>query len=296
MGRLRILSTDSILCLPGTVNSRGKAPQFQHNPQKGTGCAGRQPMSANNCKTKTNTFPTKDALKAEERSHLPVTTPVTFGPPPQAVLRNRLVDVAGGTHRVVIYAAGSRGLASFARTLGLTAYKLGVTSAGDAQRRIVDLRRKHYGSLYGRLDQPIEELQTIAQAEEWALVPWVVDPNECRDLPPGFFLRNGVLEIEVRLDVQVETVDQAVHAMMAERALDAFLATAEGRARLRAVGRDPEGALHTPYTLMYETIRVSRVKELYLFRPQVEFPQLVRCLATVLAPLMPAATKSMEAA
>ena len=221
----------------------------------------------------------------------------TFGPPPQAVLSNRLVDVARGTHRVVVYAAGSRGLASFARILGLTAYKLGVTSAGDAQRRIVDLRRKHYGSLFGRLDQPIDELQAIAQAEEWALVPWLVEPREeSHDLPPGFYLRNGVLEIEIRLDVPVEAVDQAVHAMMAPRSLDAFLATLEGRARLRAVGRDPEGVLLTPYTLMYETVRISRVKELYLYRPQVEFPQLVDCLATVLAPLMPAATKSAEAA
>lgn len=296
MGRLRILSTDSILCFCWTINSRGKAPQSQHHSQKGTGFAGRQPMSKNNYKTNTIQISTKDAPKAEERSHQPATTPVTFGPPPQAVCQNRLVDAARGTHRVVIYSAGSRGLANFIRPLGLTAYKLGVTSAGDAQRRIVDLRRKHYGSLFGRLDQPIEELQTIAQAHEWALVPWVVDPDECRDLPPGFHLRHGVLEIEVRLDVQVETVDQAVHAMMAPRSLDAFLAMAEGRARLRAVGRDPEGVLLTPYTLMYETVRISRVKELYLYRPQVEFPQLVDCLATVLAPLMPAATNSAEAA
>ncbi|PPD15243.1 MAG: hypothetical protein CTY25_07485 [Methylobacterium sp.] len=252
-------------------------------------------MSKNDCTI--NTIPISTTPKAEERSHQPATTPVTFGPPPQAVLSNRLVDAAGGTHRVVIYSAGSRGLANFIRPLGLTAYKLGVTSAGDAQRRVVDLRRKHYGSLFGRLDQPIEALETIEQADEWALVPWQVDPaKERRDLPPGFFLRNGVLEVEIRLDVPVETVDQAVHAMMAERALDAFLATTEGKARLRAVRRDPEGVLLTPYTLMYETVRISRVKELYLYRPQLEFPQLVACLAKILAPLMPAATKSAEAA
>ncbi|MCA3160354.1 MAG: hypothetical protein ING31_12325 [Burkholderiales bacterium] len=253
-------------------------------------------MPKNNCKTNTIPIATKETPRVEERSRPTVNASDSFGPPPQAVLHNRLVDVTRGTHRVMVYACGSRGLANFVRPLGLTAYKLGVTSAGDAQRRIVDLRRKHYGALFGRVGQPIEELETIEQADEWALVPWVVDPNGCRDLPPGFHLRHGVLEIEVRLDVPVETVDQAVHAMMAPRSLDAFLATAQGRARLRAVGRDPEGALHTPYTLMYETIRVSRVKELYLFRPQVEFPQLVDCLATVLAPLMPRQSMAGEAA
>jgi hypothetical protein len=252
-----------------------------------------------NISRKANPSPisTKNTLKAEERSHPPATAPVTFGPPPQAVLSNRLVDAASGTHCVVIYAAGSRGLANFARTLGLTAYKLGVTSAGDAQRRIVDLRRKHYGSLFGRVDQQIEELQTLAQADEWALVPWVVDPlEEGFDLPAGFFLRNGVLEVKVRLDVPVETVDQAVHAMIAPRSLDAFLATEEGKARLRAVGRDPEGVLMTPYTLMFEETRISKVKELYLFRPQIEFRQLVATLARVLTPLMPTTKNSAEAA
>ena len=234
-------------------------------------------------------IPPKNTPETEGTSRLDGPNPDSFGPPPQAVLRNRLVDVARGNHRVVVYAAGSRGLANFVRPLGLTAYKLGVTSAGDAQRRVTDLRRKHYGSLFGRVDQPIEELETIEQADEWALVPWVVDPlEENPKLPPGFHLRAGVLEIEIRLDIPVEAVDQAVHAMMAERALDAFLASQTGRARLSAIGRDPAGMLLTPYTLMFEEVRISRVKEIYLWRPQVEFPRFVASLARVLAPLMPA--------
>lgn len=214
---------------------------------------------------------------------------ITFGPPPKAVLGNRLVDAARGTHRVVIYAAGSRGLANFIRPLGITAFKLGVTSAGEAQRRVTDLRRKQYGSLFGRPGAAIECLRKIEQAEEWALVPWKLEHlGENQQLPPGFFLERDVLEIEIRLEVAVEAVDRAVHAMMAPRALDAYLASEAGRARLVAAGHDPEGVLLTPYSLMYEQLRISRVSELYLYRPQVELRRLINCLADVLASLMPA--------
>jgi hypothetical protein len=221
----------------------------------------------------------------------------TFGSPPPAVLHNRLIDTARGTHRVVIYSAGSRGLANFIRPLGLTAFKLGVTSAGDAQRRVVDLRRKAYGSLFGRPDAPIEAMVTIEQADEWALVPLKLEHlGGNQQLPPGFHFRHGVLEVEVRIDVPVEAVDQSVHRMMALRSLDTFLGSEIGKAKLEAAGRDPEGILMTPYSLMFEELRISRVTELYLFRPQVELRRLVDCLATVLAPLMPAGNQAAEAA
>ena len=221
----------------------------------------------------------------------------TFGSPPPAVLHNRLIDTARGTHRVVVYSAGSRGLANFIRPLGLTAFKLGVTSAGDAQRRVVDLRRKQYGSLFGRPDAPIEALVSIAQADDWALVPLKPEHlGENQQLPPGFHLRNGALEVEVRIDVPVEAVDQAVHRMMALRSLDAFLLSEIGKAKLEAAGRDPEGVLMTPYALMYEELRISRVTELYLFRPQVELRRLVDCLAEVLAPLMRVGNRAVAAA
>lgn len=212
-----------------------------------------------------------------------------FGAPPAGVLHNRLVDADRGIHRVVVYAAGSRGLANFVRPLGLTVFKLGVTSAGDAQRRIVDLRRKQYASLFGRPGAPIGDMHIIQQAEEWALVPIRADHlGPAALLPSGFHLENGALEVEIRLDVPVEAVDRAVHAMMAPRALDRFLASVEGKKRLAAAGFDPAGVLQTKYALMFEEDRVSRVQELYLFKPQRELSRLVHILAEVLRPLMPA--------
>jgi hypothetical protein len=221
----------------------------------------------------------------------------TFGPPPQAVLNNRLIDNPHGTHRAVIYGAGSRGLANFIRPMSLVAYKLGVTSCGNAQRRVADLRRKQYGSMFGRPAASPKTLHVIEQAEEWFLVPWLPEHlGKNADLPPGFHLREGVLEVEIRCDVSIETVDMAVHSMMAPRALDAFFSTDEGRKRLISAGYDPEGSMLTRYTLMYERVRISRVTEIYLYRPQVELRRLVDCLATVLGPLMPGGTNSAEAA
>lgn len=234
----------------------------------------------------------KNNRKAPKTSEL-----TTFGSPPAAVLNNRLIDTTHGTHRVVIYAAGCRGLANFIRPMSLTAFKLGVTSSGNAQRRVVDLRRKQYGSLFGRPDAPIESLMQIEQADEWALVPMKPEHlGENQQLPPGFHLRNGTLEVEIRLDVSVEVVDQAVHSMMALRSLGAFLQTEDGKAKLEAAGRDPEGVLLTPYSLMFEELRISRVTELYLFRPQVELRRLVDCLAAVLVPLMATGEQASEAA
>lgn len=234
----------------------------------------------------------KNNRKAPKTSEL-----TTFGPPPQAVLHNRLIDNAQGTHRAVIYGAGSRGLANFIRPMSLTAYKLGVTSSGNAQRRVADLRRKQYGSMFGQPAASPKTLHVIEQAEEWFLVPWLPEHlGKNGDLPPGFHLREGVVEVEIRCDVSIEAVDRAVHAMMAPRALDTFFSTDEGRKRLISAGYDPEGSMLTPYTLMYERVRISRVTEIYLWRPQVELRHLVDCLAKILAPLMPAATKSAEAA
>ena len=64
--------------------------------------------------------------------------------------KNRLVDQAAQTHRVIIYCAGSRGLECFLRPLELFAFKIGVTGAESAQTRVEDLRRKTYAGLWGR--------------------------------------------------------------------------------------------------------------------------------------------------
>lgn len=210
--------------------------------------------------------------------------------PPQNELaplrsRNPLVNPAKGTHRVIVYAAGSRGLINFARPLGIPLYKIGVTSSQDPQRRVEDLRRKGYAALWGRPGQPLDELTRIPQGHEWCLSPFRRADLE-GSLPAGFALVDGHLEIEVPFKVTVEAIDRAVHALLARRSLEHFLKSDEGQKRLVQAGLDPTGQLLTRYTLMTRINRISAVEELYLIRPQRDLGQLVRGLSQALAPLM----------
>ncbi|MCU0819190.1 MAG: hypothetical protein MUF11_07755 [Beijerinckiaceae bacterium] len=199
--------------------------------------------------------------------------------------RNPLVNPAKGTHRVIVYAAGSRGLINFARPLGIPLYKIGVTSSQDPQRRVEDLRRKGYAALWGRPGQPMDQLTRIPQGHEWCLSPFRMQDLEGA-LPAGFALVDGHLEIEVPFKVTVEAIDRAVHALLRRRSLEQYLASEEGQLRLVQSGLDPAGQLLTRYTLMTRIDRISAVEELYLIRPQRDLGPLVRGLARALAPLM----------
>lgn len=199
--------------------------------------------------------------------------------------RNPLVNPAKGTHRVIVYAAGSRGLINFARPLGIPLYKIGVTSSQDPQRRVEDLRRKGYAALWGRQEQPLDQLVRIPQGHEWCLSPFRAADLDGA-LPSGVHLVDGHIEIEVSFGVTVEAIDRAVHALLARRSLEQFLQSDEGQKRLVQAGLDPSGQLLTKYTLMTRTDRISAVEELYLIRPQRDLGKLVRGLSLALAPYM----------
>ena len=223
-------------------------------------------------------------------SHIPSNSPVRsiaahqngFA---QLFTRNRLVDPANRTHRVIVYAAGSRGLINFGRPLGVPIFKVGVTSSQSPQRRVEDLRRKGYAALWGRPEQPLDALVRIPQGHEWCLSPFRMQ-DLAGPLPNGFDLLDGHLEIAVPFHVTVEAVDRAVHALLQRRSLARYLASSEGQRRLVQSGLDPSGQLLTRYTLMTRIDRISIVEELYLIRPQRDLAQLVRGLSRALSPLM----------
>lgn len=197
---------------------------------------------------------------------------------------SRLVNRIAGTHRVIIYCAGSRALESFLRPLELVAYKIGVTGAVSAQARVEDLRRKCYAGLWGCPDDP-ETHRVLPHAGEWSMWSWRPDQLRGARLPAGFHLHQGALEIEFPLSTTVQQVDDAVHRAFKGRSLGDYLASPEGKARLVQRGLDPDSRLMTRYTLMEVLDRISVVDELYRFKPRIELPLLIRILEAGLAPL-----------
>jgi hypothetical protein len=201
-------------------------------------------------------------------------------------------NLRDGQHHATLYLAGATHLRDFCQVLGVTAFKIGITGNRDAQARIVDLRRKSYGSLLlpsgnTRDGTPpsITPAVTLALAHEWFLMPlsdqWLGDTI----MPNGVTLNGNTLGITVPRGITTEALDKRVHALLRPRSLQAYLATPEGRARMIAAGRDPESWLHTSYTLMTEKQRISPVAEIYLFRPRRELPELVVALGALLKSL-----------
>lgn len=199
--------------------------------------------------------------------------------------KSRLVDQAQRTHRVIVYCAGSRGLENFLRPLEIFAFKIGVTGAEDPQARVEDLRRKQYAGLWGRADADPSALIYLKHSHEWAMWAWKSEHLQGFNLPRGFYLHRGALEIEFPFSVSVEHVDAVVHAALKPRSLIDYLASPTGRTRLTAHGLDPDSRLLTRYQLMEVTDRISAVTEIYRFKPRVEFPRLVQILDKALAPL-----------
>jgi hypothetical protein len=199
--------------------------------------------------------------------------------------KSRLIDHEQKTHRVIIYCAGSRGLESFLRPLELYAFKIGVTGAETAQARVEDLRRMSYAGLWGRADADPTSFVDLPMAAEWAMWSWKPEHLHGLDLPRGFHLHRGALEIEFPFSASVQDVDNAVHAALRPRSLIGYLSSAQGKARLEKAGLDPECRLWSRYTLMEVTDRISAVEEIYRIKPRVEFPRLVQILEKALAPL-----------
>jgi hypothetical protein len=201
-------------------------------------------------------------------------------------------NLHNGQHHATLYLAGATHLRDFCQPLGVTAFKIGITGNRDAQARIVDLRRKSYGSLLLPLGNNIDGISpsimptaTLALAHEWFLMPlsgeWLADTI----MPDGVTSNGNTLGITIPRGITTEAVDKAVHALLRPRSLQAYLATSEGRSRMIAAGRDPDSWLHTSYTLMTEKQRISPVAEIYLFRPRRELPELVVALGALLKSL-----------
>jgi hypothetical protein len=216
--------------------------------------------------------------------------PSKFALPP--IPSMAMQNLHNGQHHATLYLAGATHLRDFCQVLGVTAFKIGITGNRDAQARIVDLRRKSYGSLLLPLGNNIDGISqsitpaiTLALAHEWFLMPLHAEWLTNTVLPDGIAPNGNTIGITVPPGITTEALDKAVHALLRPRSLQAYLATPEGRARMIGAGRDPNSWLHTSYALMTEKQRISPVAEVYLFRPRRELPELVMALGALLESL-----------
>lgn len=202
----------------------------------------------------------------------------TLAPIPSQAAQGLRAD----SHDVWVYLAGSTALKLFMQQLGATAYKVGTSGRRDLNDRIRDLRRKRYAGAFCSAQEVDGPARELPHADEWFQVPILPSNLAGVAMPEGIRLEGNALRLTLPRSVSAVAFDEAVRALLRPRALDAFLASPDGRARLEAAGFDPDGRLMTTYDLIGAPRR-SVASELYLVRPSREMPALVAALAELMA-------------
>jgi hypothetical protein len=228
-------------------------------------------------------LPLRRMHQQEPVSQQPIaTSAAAFALPPiPSLAAQRLVS---HTHDVWIYIAGSTVLKAFLQPLGITAFKIGSTACRDVDDRISDLRRKQYAGKLGVPGDFNSPATTLEKAHEWFLTP--IQPEYMTNalLPPGIAIEKNTLRVTVPRSVSHARFDEALRSLLAERALDRYLESVEGRKRLIAAGCNPDQSLVTDYDLIGLSRR-SKASEIYLIRVRRELPELIKAISALIAGL-----------
>ncbi len=219
--------------------------------------------------------------------------PTSFHPAAPAGASFQLADIPprqaqgldGGMHDVAIYLAGATHLRDHLKPLGITAFKIGATGCRDAGQRVEDLRRKSYASILKRPHDNSDPGVILTSGHEWFMVPLQHGWLDGGSLPDRIKLADGIIRLEVPQAVTVEMVDRRLHDLLRPRTLNTYLTSADGQARLVEAGYDPLARLHTRYTLMTRSPRLSLADELYLIRPRRELAAFVAMLGDMVSTL-----------
>ena len=192
-------------------------------------------------------------------------------------------ELADGFHYAWMYFVGATHLRNLLKPLGVTAFKGGISGCRDVGERVLDLRRKKYASVakYGiGSDTPSVDLLL---SHEWFLVPIRESDLNGIPLPDGISLVDGCLRLRIPTRLSITVVDQAVANLLADRELNRYLGSADGRQRLAAAGYDPNLQLWTRYALMGPELRESKACEIVLIRVRREISAFAAALAAMIA-------------
>ena len=176
---------------------------------------------------------------------------------------------------------GATHLRDIMQALGLTAFKVGLTTRRCVDGRVLDLRGRRYASLIADTTSPNRTLREYKTGHEWFLLPVpdpTLDPTTAAllaQLPHGRFdcEHGGVVTFRMLHTLDVANLEHGFQEVLVARNLLTVLSTEDGCSRLCEAGL-PEG---TDYTLIGRRRR-SLASELFCVRPSKEMDVLVRAL------------------
>ena len=159
-----------------------------------------------------------------------------------------------------LYCLGSTGLRDFLQPLGFTAYKTGLSGRRYVGERVIDAHRNRYAEIGADVNNRHKTLFTLANAHEWFVSP-LPDPQSdqttralLEQLPHASFT-DGVITFRLPNGKNLRDVEKDYQKQLAPRNVNTYLATPDGRQRLRDAGHCENLRLFTDYKLVHPTRR-----------------------------------------
>ncbi len=184
--------------------------------------------------------------------------------------------------KLAIYIAGSRAHQHFLKAMGMTAFQIGVTGRRNVDDRILDKRRRRYGSILMDPRAPEAGSHCLCGGHDICLIKIWDEMLEGVTIPPGLAIIDGVIEVRLNSGITTEEADKHISRMLAPRSVNRYLETPDGQKRMVGAGYNPRHRLTTAYTDIDRKPRYSPAEEIYLIRPKRELLALLDAVATAL--------------
>jgi hypothetical protein len=184
--------------------------------------------------------------------------------------------------KLSVYIAGSRAMQHFLQPLGLTAYQIGVTGRRNVDDRILDKRRRRYGSILMDPCAPEAGSQCLRWGHDICLIKIWDEMLVGITVPNGLAIVDGVIETRLKPGVTIEQADKKISRILADRSVNRYLETPDGQKRMIDAGYDPRHRLTTAYAEIGTQPRYSLAEEIYLVRPKRELQGLLDAISGAL--------------
>jgi hypothetical protein len=184
--------------------------------------------------------------------------------------------------KLAIYIAGSRAHQHFLQPMGMTPFQIGVTGRRNVDDRILDKRRRRYGSILMDPHAPEADAHCLMWGHDVCLIRIWDEMLEDVAVPHGLAIIDGVIEVRLKSGITTEEADKRISRMLAPRSVNRYLETLDGQKRMEEAGYNTSHRLTTAYTDIGPEPRYSLAEEIYLIRPKRELQALLDAMAAAL--------------